>query len=122
MIVADVLGHQPFEMPLVERYYMIEQVTAATATERSATPFCHDLGRLVRFGWIPKPLMVLTTSSLKFVARLWLAKNSNRAEKRGVWHNAASVLFGSDNEHAIGSPQRTTLTVVEIAPARASWM
>src|ERR1017187_567233 len=33
MIVADIFGHQPFEMPLVEHDDMIKQVSAATTHE-----------------------------------------------------------------------------------------
>ena len=46
VVVADVLGHQPFEMPLVEHDDMIEQVSAATADEafwRVAHIFAHLL-------------------------------------------------------------------------------
>jgi hypothetical protein len=37
VVVADVLSHQPFEMPLVENDDVIEQVSAATTHEA----FCH---------------------------------------------------------------------------------
>ena len=38
-------------------------------TQRSATPFCHGLRKLLRFGWMPKLFTVLMTSLLKFAAR-----------------------------------------------------
>jgi hypothetical protein len=38
-------------------------------TQRSATPFCHGLRKLVCLGVMPKLFTVLMTSSLKFAAR-----------------------------------------------------
>src|ERR1035441_2133653 len=43
-------------------------------TQRSATPFCHGLRKLVRFGSIPKLFTVLDTSSLKFAPRSKIRK------------------------------------------------
>src|ERR1035437_1526386 len=39
MIVADVLGHQPFEMPFVEHNHVVEHVPAAATDEA----FCHAI-------------------------------------------------------------------------------
>src|ERR1039458_4551246 len=118
VVIANVFSHQPFQMPLVEHDYMIEQIPSAITnpafcntvlpwtleagplgldaealhcadnflievccairssksrlqlpTQRSATPFCHGLWKLVRLDWMPKLFIVLTTSSLKFAAR-----------------------------------------------------
>jgi hypothetical protein len=56
-------------MPLVEHDDISNMSLRQLPTKHSATPFCHGLRKLVRFGSMPKLLMVLTTSSLKFVAR-----------------------------------------------------
>jgi hypothetical protein len=62
-------GDETLEMPFVEDDDVIEQVLRQLPTKRSATPFCPGLRKLVRLGSMPKLLMVLTTSSLKFAAR-----------------------------------------------------
>ena len=69
MIVMDVLGHQPFEMPLVQHDHMIEQVSAATTYEA----FCHSV-----LPW---------AAEAGPVSR----QNSIRSEKHGVWHKEVSV-------------------------------
>ena len=43
VIVADVFMNQPAPMSFVEDDHMVQQFSAATPTQRSATPFCHGL-------------------------------------------------------------------------------
>lgn len=53
MAVTDVFVYKTFQMPLVQNDHLIEQVAAQLPNQRSATPFCHGLLKLVRLGWIP---------------------------------------------------------------------
>ncbi len=53
MVVADILGHQTFEMVLVEHDDVIEQISAATAHETFCDSVLHGLRKLVRFGSMP---------------------------------------------------------------------
>ena len=70
MVVVNVFGQQPLEMPLIDRDDMIEQFpTAASYKTFSAIPFCHGLRKLVCFGSMPKLLIVATASYPKLVAR-----------------------------------------------------
>jgi len=48
VIVNDVLIHQTFQMPLIENDHMVEEIRRQLPTQRSATPFCHGLRKLVR--------------------------------------------------------------------------
>jgi hypothetical protein len=54
---SEALAHPPFEMPCSSE--SLRQVP----TQRSATPCCHELRKLVRFGVMPKPFIVSTTST-----------------------------------------------------------
>ena len=69
VVVADVLVHQPLQMPYVQNDDVIQQISSAISPQRSATPFCHGLRKLVCLGVMPKLFTVLMTSSLKFAAR-----------------------------------------------------
>src|ERR1035437_6307001 len=67
-------------------------------TKRSATPFCHGLRKLVFFGSMPKLLIVLTTSPLKFIARpkiRYLDCMSYGNASRSRWHTHAQVRMPS---------------------------
>src|ERR1035437_1307781 len=68
-------------------------------TKRSATPFCHGLRKLVFFGSMPKLLIVLTTSPLKFIARSkirYLDCMSYGNASRSRWHTHAQVRMPSN--------------------------
>jgi hypothetical protein len=57
-------------MPFIHHDHVVKEIPAAVANPtRSATPFCHGLRKLVRFGWMPKLFTVSMTSSLKFAPR-----------------------------------------------------
>ena len=69
MVITNVFADQAFQMPFVENNHTVKQVPPAIANQRSATPFCHGLRKLVRVGWMPKLFTVSITSSLKFAPR-----------------------------------------------------
>ena len=56
MIVADVLGHQPFEMPLVEHDHMIEQVSPAIADEAFCDSVLPGTAKASSLGFYPEAL------------------------------------------------------------------
>jgi hypothetical protein len=60
MIIADVLSHQPLQLP----------------TQRSATPFCHGLRKAVRTGRLPISRVNDTTS---------LPNLESRSNSRNLW-------------------------------------
>ena len=63
VVVTHVLGHQASEMPLVEYDHMIEQVSPAITDEAFCDSVLSRTAKLVRFGSIPKLLMVATTAA-----------------------------------------------------------
>jgi hypothetical protein len=69
MVITNVFADQAFQMPFVENNHTVKQVPPAIANQRSATPFCHGLRKLVRVGWMPKLFTVSITSSLKLAPR-----------------------------------------------------
>jgi len=69
VIKADVLFHQAFQMSFVHNDYVVKQIGRQLPTQRSATPFCHGLRKLVCLGWMPKSFIVSITSSLNCVPR-----------------------------------------------------
>ena len=56
MIVTDVLGHQPFEMPLVEHDHMIEQVSPAIADEAFCDSVLPGTAKASSLGFYPEAL------------------------------------------------------------------
>jgi len=79
VIIEQVGRHQPFEMPLIQDNYVVQQVASQLPTQRSATPFCHGLRKAVRVGWLPMSLTAESTSAANFVS--W-SSSKNRC---GCW-------------------------------------
>src|SRR5258705_13673806 len=52
VMVRDVLGKEPLQVPLVESNHMVEQLAAAAPHQRSATPFCQGLANEIRTAFI----------------------------------------------------------------------
>jgi hypothetical protein len=67
--IADVLVHETYKMPFVQNDQIVEKIQTTVPTQRSATPFCHGLRKLVRFGWMPKLLTTSIISALKLEPR-----------------------------------------------------
>lgn len=61
MVVTNILAHQSFQVSFVEHYHVVSKSRLQLPTQRSATPFCQGLFRLVRLGRMPKLFTVLTT-------------------------------------------------------------
>jgi hypothetical protein len=69
VVVADVLVHQPLQVPYVQNDDVIQQISSAIshpAFGDAVLPRASEVGCL---GVMPKLLTVLMTSSLKFAAR-----------------------------------------------------
>ena len=64
VMVTAVLIRQAFQMTLIHNNDMVEQSRRQLPPQRSATPFCHRLRKLVRLGWMPKLFTVSITSLL----------------------------------------------------------
>ena len=69
VVVKDVRVQQPLQLSFIQDDHMVKQIPAAIAHQRSATPFCHGLRKLVRFGRMPKLFTLSMTSSLKLALR-----------------------------------------------------
>jgi len=66
VVIAHILGQQPFQVPFVQDDDVVQQVPPATPTQRSATPFCHGLRKAVRTGSLPMALADDATSLPNF--------------------------------------------------------
>ena len=64
MVIADVCKHEPFQVAFIEHDHVVEQISPQFPIQRSATPFCHGLRKLIRLGWMPKFFTVSITSLL----------------------------------------------------------
>jgi hypothetical protein len=69
VIIVHVVSDQPPQMLFVQRDDVVEDLAAATPTQRSATPFCHGACTLVRLGFRPVAFRNLITSASNFESR-----------------------------------------------------
>jgi hypothetical protein len=79
VVVEQIQRHQPFEMPLIQEDYVVQQVAPATSHPALRNPVCQGLRKAVRVGWLPISLTAATTSAPNFASR---SKSKNRY---GCW-------------------------------------
>jgi len=96
---TDVIIHESLQMARVENDHMIENIPAAVATQRSATPFCHGLRKLVRFGWMPKLFTVSITSLL----------NCGPRSRSDIWERSRKERLAQLLNHPCGGRMLVTL-------------
>jgi len=66
LMVVHVIANEPSEMSFVQRDDMVENLSAAASTQRSAIPFCQGAWTLVRFGLRPVAFRNAITSPSNF--------------------------------------------------------
>ena len=101
VVVAHILRHQPLQMPLIQDDHVVQQVSSAAPTQRSATPFCHGLRKAEPVGWLPMSLTAETTSLSNLESR-----SNNRNLGAGAYGHAS--LICCTIQRALGF--RVTLT------------
>ena len=71
VMVGDVFGKQPLQVPLIESNDMVAQLAGAP-TQRSATPFCQGLSNEVRTAFIFRDGIAAGASVPYFASRSWI--------------------------------------------------
>src|SRR5215472_11274468 len=90
MMIGDVLGKKPLQVPLVESNHMVEQLAAAAPPQRSATPFCQGLSNEVRTAFIFRDRMADGTSVPYFASRSWI-RNLGAAPNGNASRNCCMI-------------------------------
>jgi hypothetical protein len=86
--VANVFREQTFEMLLIHRNNVVEEVSSAAFAQRSATPFCQGLSKEIRTGSIFRERTAMGTSSpyLEYRSKIRnLGADSNGNASRNCW-------------------------------------